>query len=552
MSNKINIIVEGKDFTIDKDTTLLELIQEHYTDIQFKVLAGNINHTVNNLRTCLNDNDNVEFITYSSSIGREIYRRSLSFLLFRAIFETQRNTRLVLSRSVGNSWYYDFYSDTPVTEGFLSKIEEKMQEYVKNNEEITSEILPRERAREFFEERAYADKVRLLKHVDHENIEIYKTGKVYDYNHLPCVPSAAHLAAFELRPYESGFLLVFPNPKSSNKMSHIPYQPKLFKIHQEAKEWGRILRINNIGRLNEYISRDRGPELIRIAEAFHEKKIAQIADQIKQNSSELKIVFIAGPSSSGKTTFSKRLRTHLLVNGIEPHVISLDDFYLDRECTPKKKDGTFDFEHIKAIDIKLFNKILFDLLKGEKVCLPKFDFAQGMRIKDARKIEMFEDQILIIEGIHGLNEALTFSVPKRNIFKIYISALTQISIDDHNRISTRKNRLIRRMVRDNTFRGYSALNTLKIWPSVTAGEEKWIFPFQEKADIIFNSALFYELSVLKPHIIPLLEEIPKDDPCHLQASNLLNFLKLIKSIDNEADIPSTSILREFIGGSAFK
>jgi len=385
----------------------------------------------------------------------------------------------------------------------------------------------------------------------YNEVTIYRLGNYLDIEYGAMMPSTGYAKLFELNKYNTGIILRFPEPINPTQISPIKNWTKLFSVYRESKTWGAILNINNIGRLNEFAAQKKIFDIIKIQEALHEKKIALIADEISKRSDDVKLILIAGPSSSGKTTFSKRLSVQLMVNGLNPIALSLDNYFLNHEQSPVDEDGNLDFECIKALDLELLNAQLIDLLKGKEVQIPEYDFKTGKRKATTKPLRISENTCIIMEGIHGLNEELTSSIPARNKFKIYASALTQLCIDDYNRIPTTDTRLIRRMVRDAKFRGYSAKDTISRWPSVRRGEERNIFPFQENADVMFNSALIYELSVLKQFAEPLLKEITTDDKEYHEAQRLLKFLDLFIPINYE-EVPPTSILREFISGSSFK
>jgi uridine kinase len=380
---------------------------------------------------------------------------------------------------------------------------------------------------------------------------LYFMGEHANYFYGYQVPSTGYLTVFDLVPYYDGILLRIPKLSNFSEVQPYVKLDKLFGIFQEHKDWAEILTVPNVANLNEKALDGRSGDIIKISEALHEKKIAEIANQINDRRNEIKIVLIAGPSSSGKTTFSKRLMVQLAVNGLRPFLISLDDYFVDRENTPKDENGEYDFEAIEAIDVKYFNQQLNQLLNGEFVELPRFDFTLGTRVPSGKLLQLVPGSILVVEGIHGMNPNLVPHIPVENTFKIFLSALTQISIDDQNHISTTDNRLLRRMIRDSKYRNYSASDTIRRWPSVRAGEDKNIFPFQENADVMFNSALVYELAVLKKYAEPLLKSVPESQPEFSETSRLLKFLSYFKPIDDR-EIPPTSVLREFLGGSSFK
>jgi uridine kinase len=379
---------------------------------------------------------------------------------------------------------------------------------------------------------------------------LYFLNELGNYFYGNLLPSTGYISKFDLIPYFDGLLLRVPKQENFDELQEIPEQNKLFEIYQEHKDWAQILHVSTVGNLNDFVLRNRGGHIIKISEALHEKKIAEIANEISSRNGDVKLVLVAGPSASGKTTFSKRLSVQLAVNGLQPYQISLDDYFIDREKTPKDEHGNYDFEALEAIDIEFFNKQLLQLFDGKLVQLPKFDFLRGKRYLNGEKLMLQKDDILIVEGIHGMNPGLLPYIDNKNTYKIFISALTQISFDEHTHISTADNRLLRRIIRDSKYRGYRAADTIKRWPLVRRGEERNIFPYQENADRMFNSATLYELAVLKKNIEPLLKLVLENQPEYIESTRLLKFLSYFKPID-EDEIPPTSLLREFLGGSSF-
>ncbi len=425
-----------------------------------------------------------------------------------------------------------------------------MKELIKEDIPFEREEVPIDEVVEAFEKTKQRDRLRLLKYWKKDSVYVYKCGTIYDYFYGNMVPSTGYLKKFDLIYYKPGFLLKFPSIYDPNSMPPFEDQKKLFSVFREAEKWAKILDVADVGALNEKIHKEEIGDIIRVSEALHEKKIAHIADMITDKRDYVKIVLISGPSSSGKTTFSKRLSVQLRVNGLKPHTISLDNYFVEREKTPRDENGDYDFESIYALDLELLNEHLNKLLNGEEVHIPKYNFVTGKREYNGDILKMSDDFVLILEGIHGLNETLTSGIPSENKFKIYVSALTQLNIDNHNRIPTTDVRLLRRIVRDNRTRGKSAEDTLLGWLSVRRGEDKNIFPYQEDADIMFNSTLVYELGVLKSHAEPLLREIGKTSSAYSEAKRLLQFLEYFMP-SKEDEIPQNSIIREFIGGSCF-
>lgn len=543
---------DGQKIKIEPGKTLLDVIKSGAVqppDPNIPFLCARVDNDVRSLDFAPRMDCSVEFLTYKSPEGRECYRRSCTFVLARAVLELYRNARLAIDHSIGDGFYYDLYTDVPVSETILGYITEKMRQIIAKDEPFEKRVLTRAEAVALFKKEGYPEKARLLQNLNTDQVGVVNSWKYYDVDLGPMVPSTGYLKVFELKQYASGFVLLFPKQSDPTVVSEIRNQPKIFSVYRESKAWGKILEVNNVGRLNQIIQNGDISDFIKTAEAFHEKKIAAIADEITHRK-DCRIVLIAGPSSSGKTTFSKRLCIQLRVNGRRPVTLSLDNYFLNREQTPRDEEGHYDFEDIHALDLELFNQHLSELLVGKEVNIPRFDFATGSRRKETDRLRINEDQIIIIEGIHGLNDELTASVPASAKFKIYISALTQLVIDDYNRIPTTDTRLIRRTVRDKKFRSYSAQETIDRWPSVRRGEERNIFPYQECADAVFNSAVPYEWAVLKTFVEPLLLDIQPDKRAYSEARRLLRLLSLFKPLDPR-EVPPTSILREFIGGSSF-
>lgn len=495
----------------------------------------------------------VEFLTYSSSIGKDCYKRSMAFVLARTVLELFRNARLVIDHAIGNGFYYDLYTDVPVSERVLATLMKRMRKIIDSDEPFKKFTMTLAEAKDFFLQEGYPEKARLLKNINTEKVDIVSCWKYIDLDFGPMVPSTGYLQVFDLKQYSSGFTLLFPDPKNPSVPSQPRRQPKIFSAYRESKEWGRILEVNNVGRLNEIIKNGAISDFIKTTEALHQKKIQAIADEITSHSS-VRIVLIAGPSSSGKTTFSKRLCTSLMVNGLRPITLSLDNYFVGRDKTPLDEDGDYDFEALEALDVPLFNQNMCELLEGKVAQIPEYDFHTGSRKEKTTPMRINDDQIVIIEGIHGLNPKLTESIPPESKFKIYISALTQLVIDDYNRIGTTDTRLIRRSVRDSKYRSYTAESTILRWPSVNRGEVLNIFPYQECADAVFNSAIPYEWAVLRPIAEKLFLEITPESPAYAQARQILKILSFFTPLDAKMveEVPPTSILREFIGGSSFQ
>ena len=469
-----------------------------------------------------------------------------------AVTELYHNTRLVIGHSISNGFYYDFYCGIPVTQELLNEITARMREIIARDLPFRRLLLPRAEAIRYFAGRGMSDSRRLVENSGHRRrCQVYESGRFANIEIYPLAYSTGAVSRFELKTYSPGFVILFPEQEDFTVNSHIGKTRKLFQIYQESKNWGKILGVSDVGRLDQIIARNGISEIIKVAESLHEKKIARIADTITAKREDLRLVLVAGPSASGKTTFSKRLATQLQVNGIRPLALSMDNYFVDREACPRDENGEFDFEALDALDLDLFNRHLADLLEGREVAVPRFDFETGRREAGHRNLWLEDDQMLLVEGIHALNPRISALVPERNKFRIYVSALTQLTINDHSRISTTDTRILRRMVRDSRYRNYSAAQTLKRFPSVIRGERRNTFPFQENADVMFNSALVYELAVLKDLAVPLLEKIAANDETYTEARRLLKFLMLFQPVAAD-EVPPTSILREFIGGSSFR
>ncbi len=482
-----------------------------------------------------------------SSDGSRIYRRSLTFLLMVAVHELFPKALLLVDHSVTFGGYFcEVRGREPFTPVELKAIETRMGEIVREDAQIVKEKVKLGEAIEMFERRGELDKVRLLAQRRKDYLVLYQLRGISGYFHGYMVPSTGYLQTFALQHYPPGFILRFPRRASAGLDPVVDY-PKLIAVFREYGQTLRLLGIEDVGALNAAVQSGRTNEIILVAEALHEQRIAQVASQIAQRRAEIRLVLMAGPSSSGKTTFSKRLSVQLLANGIRPIAIEMDNYFVDREKTPRDAQGNFDFEVLEALDLDLFNRHLLSLIAGEQITLPRFNFVTGKR-EDGPTLTLGRDEILLVEGIHGLNPRLVPNIPPEHIFRIYISALTQLNIDRYNRVPTTDTRLLRRIVRDARTRGYTATDTIERWESVRRGEREFIFPYQENADVMFNSALVYELSALKPLAEPLLSQIEHGTPTYVEAKRLLTFLQWFEPMPAEP-IPDNSILREFVGGS---
>lgn len=491
----------------------------------------------------------VAFIGLDHSDGEKIYQRSLSFLMIRAAIACFEGIQVRVEHSLSKGLYCEFDYKRRLTHEDYEVMLKKMREYVAQAIEFKKVHTTVEEAVKCFSLFNMHSKVELMKFRPKKDIRLYELDGVVNYFYGYMVPNTSYIKHFDFIKYDDGAILMHPTKYCPNSVTPFEESPKIAEVFKETEHWSDIMEIGYVSNLNSTILNEEHKELIQIAEALHEKKIAYIADAITKR--KKRVILIAGPSSSGKTTFANRLRIQLKVNGLHPITISTDNYFVNRDKTPKDENGDYDFESLEAVDVEQFNRDLNDLLDGNEVNMPVFNFQVGQREYPGVKLQISEDQPIIIEGIHGLNDALTSQIFKRDKFKIYVSALTQLNIDEHNRIPTTQARLLRRIVRDNQFRGHSAKKTIGMWASVRRGEEKNIFPYQEQADEIFNTALPYELSVLKKHAMPLLEEIGPDEPEYSEALLLRKFLGYFISIDDDNLVPKVSILKEFIGGSGF-
>ena len=532
-----------------KGVKLQDIAKDFQKDFKSDIVGAIVNNELKELWVQIQKDCSLQFIDRTTSYGNRFYSRSVAFLFIIAAKEVFKGCRVTVEHSLSKGFYCEVHKDEPLTKEDISKIEEKMWEIQKLDLPFEKKKITSTEAIELFESTQQFDKVNLIKYRKKKNINVYSCYGYYDYFYGYMVPSTGYLKLFELKFNNPGLVLRFPEKLDPNILPEYIEHRKLFNIFREFEKWGRILELENISHLNDAIKNGRINQLIAVAEGLHEKKIAQIADLIAA-SEDKKLVLIAGPSSSGKTTFAQRLSVQLRVNGLKPVAISIDDFFKDRVDTPIGEDGDYDFETIESIDIVTFNDVIMKLIKGEEVEIPVFNFHTGNREWKGRKLRISEEQVLVVEGIHGLNERLTQYIPREQKFKIYISALTHLSIDDHNRIPTSDLRLIRRIVRDFQFRSADALSTIKRWDSVRRGEDKYIYPFQEEADVMFNSSLVYELAILNQVALPQLEKIDNSVPEYIEAKRLTKFLQYFLEADINA-IPTNSILREFIGNSCF-
>ncbi|AEF16840.1 AAA ATPase [Thermoanaerobacterium xylanolyticum LX-11] len=543
----MNLNVEGAVCTFPDHVTLEEISEQFKDNHKYRIVAAKVDNLMVDLSTKIDRDCEIQFVDMSTEEGMMVYRRSLTFVLIKAVKDILPTSKVTIEHSLGKGLYCEIHGST-VNNKIVHDIKRRMREIIDADYPIIKKYLDKESAVNLFSKEGLEEKVSLFKYSDKAKIPVYFCEDVVDFFYSPCVPSTGYLKLFDLILYFPGVILLFPEPKSPDVLPVFEDVPKLASVFKEAEEWANILNIGYVASLNDMIKSGNGRELVLISEALHEKKIATIADHIYQNKM-IKLVLIAGPSSSGKTSFVHRLSVQLRVNGLKPLPISLDNYFLPRELTPKDEFGNYNFETIDALDLELFNDHIIKLMQGEEVELPIFNFKKGEREKAGRKAKLDRNQIILVEGIHGLNEKLTKDIPKDSKYRIYISALTQLNLDEHNRISTTETRLLRRIVRDNQFRSSDAEETILMWPSVRKGEENYIFPYQEDADIMFNSSLPYELPVIKKYAEPLLKEINKDSKAFSIAQELLEILSYFVNLEDESPIPPNSLMKEFIGGS---
>lgn len=545
---KIEVKVNGKVLKVEENTTLLELSKEF--EGEYPILVALVDNEICDLDRKVTRNCSIDFLTILSKDGFRAYQNSVAFLMICATKEVfDKETKVIIKHSIGKNYYCEIETNKEINLANVNLIKEKMMEKVDRAIHIQKVLLPVQTAMEYAKDEGMLDKVEVLKYRRGSNVHMYKLDWFYNYFYGQLVMQCEKLGLFDLEIYEKGIIIKFPDQNSPKKILDVVNIKKVLDIFEESDEWTRILNIHTVGNLNKAIVNNSFGDVIRVSEALHEKKIAEIADLIHDKNS--KIVLVAGPSSSGKTTFAHRLSVQLKVNKLIPHVISLDDYYLDRTDIPFDEDGKQNFEVVESLDINMINNHLERLLKGETVEIPRYNFAKGIKEYKGNFLRLGENDIIVMEGIHGLNDIITKTVLPENKFKVFISCLTQLSVDDHNRIPTTDTRLIRRIVRDNKYRGFSPVVSLKMWPEVLKGEIENIFPYQNEADVVFNSALVYELSVLKPLIEAALFGVTPDIPEYSDARRLLKFLENFVTGDS-SEIPNNSLVREFLGGSVFR
>lgn len=535
---------------VQKGTTIEEIYKEYEGDLPYKMIAAKVDYKFEDLTYVLDRDCRVELLDMRTQAANLIYQYSLSLIYLKAVSDCLGNVRVEIQNSLNKGIYTEIKTAEPVTEAQVAAVEKRMKEIVAEDMPFVKEVVSREEAMEIFEKDGRKDKQKIMNaSLDLKDVKFYSLGGVRDFFYGLMAPSAGYIEHFELMKYRRGVLLRFPHPANPNEIPPYVDETKLYQAFGEQTKWDKLLDVNYVADLNEKIESGEYRELIQLSEALHEKKIAEIADMIKKQNK--RIVLIAGPSSSGKTTFARRLCIQLKVNGLDPIYMGTDDYFVEREETPLDENGEKDYENLQALDIELFNSNMNDLLAGEKVDLPTFNFMTGHKEYGKRITSIRANQPIVIEGIHALNEELTAYIPKEEKFKIYISPLTQLNIDAHNRIPTTDERMLRRMVRDNLYRGHNAQSTIASWPKVRAGEDKNIFPYSSEADVLFNSYHVYEIAVLKKYAEPLLKEIKPEEAEYADAVRMLKFLRFFKTIEDDSIIVNNSIIREFIGGSIF-
>jgi len=548
--SRLEVLMDGQRLPVKSGEKILDLLKR-YPPKTGKPLAAKINQHLVSLDTSIRYACKITPVSYAQREGTAVYRRSACLILFEAAKELFPEAEVIVGQSLAGGYYFDLRAPRTLPSDHLAQIEARMRQIVGENRPFQRQTITSEEAVQHFRDEGYEDKIKLLTTTRWIEVRLVGCGVFKDMQHGPVVPSTGYIDHFELVPYAPGFVLRFPEQRSEEARPALAPEPGLFQIYKETKAWNRILGVVNVGQLNEACLSGEIGEVIKIAEGFHEKKIAEFADVVAQRRDKVRLVLIAGPSSSGKTTFSKRLMIQLRVNGLRPVTLSTDNYFVGRAQTPLDEQGKPDFECLEAVDVALFNEHLEQLLGGREAQIPTYDFFTGTRDPQTTPMRLGLDDILIVEGIHGLNPRLTESVPTDHKLKIYISALTQLGLDDHNRIMTTDVRLIRRIVRDRKYRGHGAGRTLNMWPSVLRGERQNIFPYQESADLMFNSTLIYEPAVLRVFAERFLLEVPSDDEAFGEAYRLLQFVRMFVPIFPD-EVPHTSILREFVGGSTFE
>jgi uridine kinase len=534
-------------------TSVIEIYQDLKIDLKYPVMAARVNYKVEDLNFLIYKPKDIEFIDLSTPSGMRVYVRSLSMVMAKAVSELFPKATLRIEHPISRGYYCKLDNlGQPVTRELISQIKERVNMIIAQGKRIVCEEKQTSEVKELFVNQVHQqDKIALFETLGNPYFRFFRIDDFIDYYNGVLLPSTDYLTIYDLVEYYDGLLICIPNRDFPVELEEVVLLPKMYDIFKEYVGWNKILNMNNVADFNTACLNNQSFNLIKVSEALHEKKVASIADMISLRPEKVRFVLVSGPSSSGKTTFSKRLSIQLIVSGLKPVELSLDNYFVNRDDTPLDENGDWDFEHLHSLDLNLFNQNLKQLLDGEEIEIPFFNFEDGKRYYKGEKLKLHEDSILIMEGIHALNPDLIPDIPAETTFKIYVSALTTISIDNHNWIPTTDTRLLRRIIRDYRFRNYSARETIARWPSVRRGEEKWIFPYQENADVLFNSALLFELAVLKRHAEPILAEVPKYCDEYTETHRLIKFLNYFVPI-HDREIPPTSLLREFVGGSSFR
>ena len=540
----------GQTLTAPIGSTLSEVFHNAGIDMKYGPICAKVNNKVEGMHYRIYHNKDVEFLDMTSGSGSRNYTRSLFFVLCKAVHDLYPQSKVVIDIPVSKGYYVDLTIGHEVTDDDVTRIRQRMQQIIDAKMPIHRFEVPTEDAVRMFEEKGDKAKSKLLRSAGSLYTTYYQIDDYVDYYYGSLLTNTSKIYLFGLEKYFNGLLLRIPDLKDPGVLPQMTRQDKMFEIFREHHRWQEIMELLTVGDFNEMVRKVQATNLINVSEALQEKKLTEIADEIASRK-DVKLVLLAGPSSSGKTTTCKRLSIQLLANGIKPLQISLDDYFVDREHTPKDDKGEYDYESIYALNLKLINDQFNALFRGEEIELPKYNFQTGRSEKSGKKLRMEPNNVLVVEGIHALNPELTAQIPEAQKFRVYVSALTTILLDDHNYIPTTDNRLLRRIIRDYKYRGVNAQETIHRWPSVRAGENKWIFPYQENADVMFNSAMLFELAVIKQQAEPLLEQVPENCEEYSEAYRLRKFLKYFQPIPNR-DIPPTSLLREFLGGSSFK
>lgn len=551
MSKLITVTYKGKEEKkYPVGITLKEISKDFSKYYKYPVLISEVNNNIRELNEEVLKNIDVDFFDRTSNVGLSTYGRTLQFILVYALKRINARAKLRIENSIDKGFYCEV-SGIELNKPLINALQKEMEKIVLEKWEIIKFNVRRQDAIEYFAKRKMADKVNVLKYISNSYISLYRIDDVYDYFYGPLADNTSLIDEFKLSYIkDKGFVVSYPTEANPDITLDYVHHEMLFNKFCEYEKWNKMLGTQNASDINNYVTNGDFSELINLSETFYENQLSDIANKIYENKKNIKIVLIAGPSSSGKTTTAKKLSIYLKSRGLKTHSLSTDDYFVEREQTPKHKDGSYDFECVEAVDVTLFNRTLVDLLNGKEVNLPEFNFITGKKEYKGKTLKLGNDDVVIVEGLHAINEKLTPAIEQKNKYKIYISPLTQLNIDDHNRIHTSDIRKLRRMVRDNNFRGYSASDTLNAWKSIRQGEEKYVFPFQDEADVVINSSLLYEIGILKLYAEPLLFSVKEDEGCYTEAIRLINFLRNFLAIPSE-NVPKDSVLREFIGGSCY-